>query len=369
MAVADNPHQAMRITPWRAVQAARTCRCQHKKGRSLDQAAVMPGQGRALFHCRCKVGRAIQCRQFGHIRDELHPPLPVGLTIGYVSPTRTIASRKRSVMRNLCLSFLGALFMATAAFGAPFEVKTVAQGLDHPWGMAFLPNGDILVTERAGRLRVIRNGVLDTTPIAGTPPTFVASQGGYFDIVLHPKFAENNWVYLTFAHGERGANATRVVRAVFDGKALTDLKAIFTADPAKASSNHYGGRLAFLPDGTFLLTVGDGFDTREQAQNLNSHLGKIVRLNDDGSIPADNPFVGQAGKKPEIWSYGHRNQQGLAVDPRTGTVYEHEHGPRGGDEINIIEKGANYGWPLVSGMREDNRFVKPLLEWTPAIAP
>ena len=283
-------------------------------------------------------------------------------------------------MRNLCLSFLGALFMATAAFGAPFEVKTVAQGLDHPWGMAFLPNGDILVTERAGRLRVIRNGVLDTTPIAGTPPTFVASQGGYFDIVLHPKFAENNWVYLTFAHGERGANATRVVRAVFDGKALTDLKAIFTADPAKASSNHYGGRLAFLPDGTFLLTVGDGFDTREQAQNLNSHLGKIVRLNDDGSIPADNPFVGQAGKKPEIWSNGHRNQQGLAVDPRTGTVYEHEHGPRGGDEINIIGKAKNYGWPAicdcvdysgakVSPFKSLPGMEQALLYWTPSIAP
>jgi aldose sugar dehydrogenase len=284
-------------------------------------------------------------------------------------------------MKRRFLAICAALALsATAAAAEPFTVKTVAEGLDHPWGMAFLPAGDILVTERVGRLRIIRNGKLDATAIAGVPPTIARSQGGFFDIVLHPKFAENRWVYLTFAHGDGRANATRVNRYVFDGAKLTDEKVIFTTSPTKDSANHYGGRMAFLPDGTFLLTVGDGFNTREKAQDLSSGLGKIMRLNDDGGVPANNPFVGQAGKQPEIWSYGHRNQQGLAIDPQSGRVYEHEHGPKGGDEINIIEKGKNYGWPAicdcvdytgaaVSPFKSLPGMEQAILYWTPSIAP
>lgn len=283
-------------------------------------------------------------------------------------------------MRRLVLSFLVSAGLASAAAAAPFTVKTVAEGLDHPWGMAFLPSGEILVTERAGRLRVIRDGKLDVTPVAGVPKTLVRSQAGFFDIVLHPKFAENKFVYLVFAHGDAGANATRVNRYTFDGKALSDEKVIFTTNPTKDTSNHYGGRMAFLPDGTFLLTVGDGFEYREKAQDLNSGLGKIVRLKDDGGIPADNPFVGQAGKRPEIWSYGHRNQQGLVVDAATGNVYEHEHGPKGGDELNLIQKGKNYGWPAichcvdysgaaVTPFKELPGMEQALVYWTPSIAP
>jgi aldose sugar dehydrogenase len=283
-------------------------------------------------------------------------------------------------MRRFVFSLLVSAGLSTAAMAAPFTVKTVAEGLDHPWGMAFLPTGEILVTERAGRLRIIRDGKLDPTPIAGAPKTHVRSQAGFFDIVLHPKFAENKFVYLVFAYGDANANGTQVNRYVFDGKALTDEKTIFKAAPPKDTSNHYGGRLAFLPDGTFLLTVGDGFEYREKAQDLNSDLGKIIRLNDDGSVPADNPFVGQAGRRPEIWTYGHRNQQGLVVDAATGRVYSHEHGPKGGDELNLIERGKTYGWPTichcvdytgaaVTPFKELPGMEQALTYWTPSIAP
>ncbi len=260
-----------------------------------------------------------------------------------------------------------------------YKVVEVAKGLDHPYSLAFLPDGAILVTERAGRLRLIRSGQLLPAPIAGVPPVHTGSQAGLFDIVLHPKFAENNFVYLTYAHGTAQANATRVARARFDGTALQELKVIFEASPLKDTNNHYGGRLAFLADGTFALTVGDGFEYREKAQDLTTHLGKIVRLNDDGSIPEGNPFsIG--GAKRENWSYGHRNQQGLAFDVETGRLWEHEHGPQGGDELNVIEAQFNYGWPVITyGMDYTGAYVSPfskrdgmqqaVLQWTPSIAP
>lgn len=260
-----------------------------------------------------------------------------------------------------------------------YKVVEVAKGLDHPYAVAFLPDGAILVTERAGRLRLIRNGQLLPAPIAGVPPVHTGSQAGLFDVVLHPKFAENNFVYLTYAHGTPQANATRVARARFDGTALQELKVIFEASPLKDTNNHYGGRLAFLADGTFALTVGDGFEYREKAQDVTNHLGKIVRLNDDGSIPDSNPFsIG--GAKRENWSYGHRNQQGLAFDAETGRLWETEHGPQGGDELNIIEQQFNYGWPVITyGMDYSGAYVSPfskrdgmqqaVLQWTPSIAP
>ncbi|MCE9524275.1 MAG: PQQ-dependent sugar dehydrogenase, partial [Alphaproteobacteria bacterium] len=246
---------------------------------------------------------------------------------------------------------------------AGYKVTEIAKGLDHPWSMAFLPDGSMLVTERAGRLRLIKGGALQAEPIKGVPAVHTGSQAGLFDIVLHPSFAQNGIVYLTYAAGTDAANGTEVARARFDGSALLDLKVIFKASPLKDTNNHYGARMAFLADGTFALTLGDGFEYREKAQDLSSDLGKIVRLNDDGSVPQDNPFVGQTTARPEILSYGHRNEQGLAFDAQTGRLYETEHGPKGGDELNIIEPRKNYGWPIITyGMDYSGAYVSPYTE-------
>ncbi len=261
-----------------------------------------------------------------------------------------------------------------------YKVVEIAKALDHPWSMAFLPDGSMLVTERVGRLRLIRGGVLDQKPVAGVPAVHTGSQAGLFDIVLHPKFAQNQIVYLTYAAGTKQANGTQVARARFDGSALQGLQVIFTAMPLKDTDNHYGGRMAFLPDGTFALTIGEGFEYREKAQDLASDLGKIVRLNDDGSVPADNPFVGRSSVRPEIYAWGHRNEQGLVFDSSSGRLYETEHGPRGGDELNIIVAGRNYGWPVITyGMDYSGAYVspytqragleQPIIYWTPSIAP
>ena len=261
-----------------------------------------------------------------------------------------------------------------------YKVTEIAKGLDHPWSMAFLPDGSMLVTERQGRLRLIKGGVLQSQPIAGVPAVHTGSQAGLFDIVLHPNFAQNHMVYLTYAAGTSAANGTQVARARFDGDRLQDLQVIFKAAPLKDTDNHYGGRMAFLPDGTFVLTIGEGFEYREQAQNLASDLGKTVRLNEDGSVPPDNPFVGQAGVRPEIYTWGHRNEQGLIYDAQSGLLYETEHGPRGGDELNIIVAHKNYGWPVITyGMDYSGAYVspytqrpgleQPVIYWTPSIAP
>ena len=261
-----------------------------------------------------------------------------------------------------------------------YKVTEIAKGLDHPWSMAFLPDGSILVTERVGRLRLIKGGSLLPEPIGGVPAVHTGSQAGLFDVVLHPHFAENNIVYLTYAAGTTAANGTQVARARFDGSTLQDLHVIFKALPLKDTDNHYGGRMAFLPDGTFALTIGEGFEYREKAQDLTSDLGKIVRLNEDGSVPQDNPFVGQASVRPEIYTWGHRNEQGLTFDVQSGRLYETEHGPRGGDELNIIVARKNYGWPVITyGMDYSGAYVspytqrpgleQPVIYWTPSIAP
>src|ERR1700691_1459768 len=261
-----------------------------------------------------------------------------------------------------------------------YKVIEIAKGLDHPWSMAFLPDGSMLVTERVGRLRLIQGGLLRPEPIAGVPAVHTGSQAGLFDIVLHPKFAQNNIVYLVYAAGTKAANGTQVARARFDGGALQDLHLIFTAMPLKDTDNHYGGRMASLPDGTFVLTIGEGFEYREQAQDLTSDLGKIVRLNEDGTVPPDNPFVGQASVRPEIYTWGHRNEQGLIFDVQSGRLYETEHGPRGGDELNIIVAGRKYGLPGITyGMDYSGAYVspytqragleQPVIYWTPSIAP
>lgn len=260
------------------------------------------------------------------------------------------------------------------------NVETLADGLVNPWSLAFLPDGSILVTERDGKLRVIRDGALVAEPVGGVPTPYVKSQAGLFDVLLHPDFASNRTIFLSFAAGAPDSNATRVISAVFDGASLTNIQTIFETRTKKSTAAHFGGRMALLPDRTLLVTIGDGFDYREQAQHLDSGLGKIVRINLDGTIPGDNPFVSKEGALPEIYSYGHRNEQGLAVDRATGTVWETEHGPMGGDEINIIEPGVDYGWPIATyGLDYSGAQITPFTEyegtrqpvkyWVPSIAP
>lgn len=260
-----------------------------------------------------------------------------------------------------------------------YTISVVADGLQYPWSLAFLPDGRLLVTERSGQLRLVDNQGL-SAPLTGVPEVFAKSQGGLFDVVLHPDYRENGWIYLSYAHGNNNANATRLARARLKGSALVDLEVLFTATPWKDTPVHYGGRFAFLGDNTLLLGIGDGFDYREMAQYNTSHLGTMVRLHDDGSIPADNPFIDDSDSLDAIWSYGHRNPQAIVYDQESGAVIAHEHGPAGGDELNIIERGMNYGWPIatygrdysgaaISPFSEYAGTRQPLLHWTPSIAP
>ncbi len=261
-----------------------------------------------------------------------------------------------------------------------YDVVTIAEGLDLPWALAFLPNGDMLVTELDGRLRLISNGALVREPIAGVPSVYRASQGGLMDLVLHPDYAENQLVYLSLASGTPAANALRVIRGTFTGSELTNIQTVFEAAPSKDTPVHYGGRMTFLPDNSLLITVGDGFDYREEAQNPGSHFGTIVRVLDDGKVPEDNPFAVKGGGKPEVWTYGHRNAQSIIYDAVRGLVFATEHGPRGGDELNLIEAGKNYGWPAityginytgarVSPFTEREGMEQPLKYWVPSIGP
>jgi glucose/arabinose dehydrogenase len=262
----------------------------------------------------------------------------------------------------------------------PIRVVPVATGLSHPWSLAFLPGGDMLVTERAGRLRIVRNGQLAAEPVPGTPAVVARVLGGLLDVVLHPRFAENQLVYLSYSKG-RDADAlstTAVARARFDGRALRELEDDFVASTWSASNTNYGGRMAFDAAGLLYLTVGERQEP-ERAQDTSDHGGSVVRLRDDGTVPPDNPFVGREGYLPEIYSIGHRSPQGLAVHPVTGEVWENEHGPLGGDELNILKPGANYGWPLVTfGTDYDGTLVSedterpglepPYVYWVPSIA-
>jgi len=230
------------------------------------------------------------------------------------------------------------------------QVETVARGLDHPWGLAFLPDGRMLVTERPGRLRVVtRDGKLSPA-VEGVPGVRAARQGGLHDVVLDRNFANNKTIYFCFAEPAEGGGRTALARAAFsDGEApkLDDVKVIFRQDGPLSSGSHYGCRIVQGRDGNLWLTMGDHFTDRNEAQNLANHIGKIVRITPDGAVPPDNPFVGRKDAKPEIWSYGHRNSQGAALHPQTGRLWEHEHGPKGGDEVNIPLAGKNYGWPVI----------------------
>lgn len=276
---------------------------------------------------------------------------------------------------KICLLIL----LADSASAAEYTIETVVDGLSYPWAIAFLPNGDMLVTERSGQLRRISKGKLQQQPIGNLPEIYVGGQGGLQDILLDPDFDTNNVLYLSLSSGTKADNATRVISARLAGNSLQDIKTIFTASPGKDTPHHFGSRLALLPDQTLLITVGDGFNFREQAQFLDNHFGKLIRINKDGSVPNDNPFVGRDDALPEIWTYGHRNPQGLLVSV-DGTVWLHEHGPRGGDELNNIEPGKNYGWPAIThGMDYSGAYVSPYTEaagmeqpvtyWVPSIAP
>lgn len=261
-----------------------------------------------------------------------------------------------------------------------YRIETVAEGLEYPWSLAFLPDGRMLVTERPGRLRLLSaEGETLTASLKGVPKVFASGQSGLFDVLLSPDFEQDRMLYLSYSCGTPSANRACLSRARFSDAGLEQVEEIFRVDMAKRGDAHSGGRLAWLSDGTLILTLGDGFDYREQAQNTANHIGAIVRLNPDGSVPVDNPFVNDDTARPEILSYGHRNVQGLVVDGKDHIII-HEHGPKGGDEINLITAGTNYGWPIATtGLDYTGARVTPfetypgtqppILEWTPSIAP
>jgi aldose sugar dehydrogenase len=261
-----------------------------------------------------------------------------------------------------------------------FEVAAVVDGLQHPWGLAFLPGDEgILVTERPGRLRLVRGGVLQPQPIAGVPQVWAQGQGGLLDVALHPDFARTRWVYLTYSKPGTGGATTAVARGRLVDGALTETADVFVADAWAGGGQHFGSRIVFDRDGYLYLTIGDR-GTGARAQNLGDHVGATLRLHDDGRVPQDNPFVGRADARDEIFTYGNRNAHGMAVHPETGEIWQNEHGPGGGDELNRVQAGGNYGWPQVSfGNHYDGRripdpapgdgFVLPLAHWVPAIAP
>jgi glucose/arabinose dehydrogenase len=260
------------------------------------------------------------------------------------------------------------------------KVETVVGGLVHPWALAFLPDGRMLVTERPGRMRIVTADGKLSAPLAGVPRVFASGQGGLHDVILDRDFAGNSTIYFCYAdRGEDGAQ-TAMARAKLAGERLDEVKRIFRQVGPPSGGNHFGCRIVQAADGHLFLTLGDHFGPREEAQNLGNHLGKIVRVAPDGSAPPDNPFVGRSDAKPEIWSYGHRNSQGAALHPQTGQLWMHEHGARGGDEVNVIEKGKNYGWPVIgygvdySGAKIHESTSKPGMEqpvkyWVPSIAP
>lgn len=260
-----------------------------------------------------------------------------------------------------------------------FVVDTITDQLSVPWGLAFLPDGRILITEKSGEIRIVDDGKLLDEKIQGVPAVHNQGQGGLLDVQLHPDFDNNGWIYLTYAKPADGGAVTALARAKLDDTRLVDLKEIFITNPVVNSSHHFGSRVAFDNDGYLFVTVGER-GTMENAQDLSNDYGKIHRLMDDGSIPEDNPFVDSANAEPSIWSYGHRNEQGLYYDKDSGVLWEHEHGPKGGDELNIVEKGKNYGWPVISyGINYDGSTIteisekegmeQPVHYWDPSIAP
>jgi glucose/arabinose dehydrogenase len=271
------------------------------------------------------------------------------------------------------------------AFGSSageLEVRTIARGLANPWALAFLSDGTMLVTERPGRMRIVTSAGQVSSPLKGVPEVWASGQGGLLDVVVDKSFAQNRTLYFCFAERTEGGGRTAVARArLDDGNGRLDgVKIIFRQQGPLSSGNHYGCRIAQADDGNLFVALGDHFTYRDQAQNLGNHLGKLIRIAPDGSVPSGNPFAGRTDARPEIWSYGHRNVQALAINPASGDPWEIEHGPRGGDELNLIGKGKNYGWPVIgfgidySGAKIHDATAKdgmeqPLKYWVPSIAP
>ena len=262
------------------------------------------------------------------------------------------------------------------------QLERVAGGLAHPWSVAFLPDGRYLVTERGGHLNII-DADGNKTRVSGVPEVKALRQGGLMEVVLHPNFADNQWVYLTFAKADDSEQtATALARGRLHGDELHDVETLYVQERFSAPGRHYGSKLAWLPDGTLLMSIGDRGPEPPRAQGLGDSAGKLIRLTEDGGIPDDNPFVGHDDVLPEIFTYGNRNIQGLIVHPQTGQIWSHEHGPRGGDELNLMEPGGNYGWPVVSlgrDYRTEGRYfedtlrhhpdmIDPVIDWTPSIA-
>ena len=282
------------------------------------------------------------------------------------------------------LGFLLAAFTSVASFteaSADFQIITIAEDLDQPWGLAFLPDDKMLVTEKSGQLRLISEGRLDPRPIEGLPEIYDHGQGGLLDVILHPNYSRNKLIYLSYVGGRPGNTGTEVLRGRLNlvEYRLEEAEVIFKMQPKLNSSHHFGSRLLFDDKGYLFVTLGERGEM-EESQSLQTHQGTVVRLNADGSVPDDNPFVGQANALPEIYSYGHRNAQGIAIHPVTRQIWIHEHGPRGGDEINILKSGANYGWPVITyGIDYDGSVIstkthqdgmeQPVLNWNPSIAP
>ncbi|MDZ7829583.1 MAG: PQQ-dependent sugar dehydrogenase [Halofilum sp. (in: g-proteobacteria)] len=283
-------------------------------------------------------------------------------------------------MKTRCLLSATVLLLASACSAADtgFRVQTVAEGLDHPWALAFLPGGDLLVTERSGALLRLDPEQGQRTRIDGVPEVDARNQGGLLDVVLHPDFADNRLVYLTWSGRCDRGNATHLGRGRLDGDRLADFEVLFVARPCVRSTKHFGSRIVFDRDGHVFVTVGERGE-RDRAQNLGDHNGSVIRLYPDGTVPDDNPFVDRDDARPAIYSYGHRNPQGAVLHPDSGRLWIHEHGPRGGDEINIPEPGANFGWPKTTygkeywgpeiGPDKLEGTVQPIHQWTPSIAP
>lgn len=260
-----------------------------------------------------------------------------------------------------------------------FHTQVVAKGLKNPWGMAFLPDGRVLVTERPGTLRMIENGRLLEAPVSGVPAVVARGQGGLLDVALHPQFETNSFVYLSYSIPLEGGTHTAIMRAKLDGNSLTEPTVIFTGGPASTRGHHFGSRIVFDNEGYLYFSIGDR-GKMEDAQLLTNAAGKVFRIHDDGRVPADNPFVNEPGAFTQIWSYGHRNIQGFVKHPETGVLWAHEHGPRGGDELNIVRKAANYGWPvityginydgsIITNEREREGMQQPAEIWDPSIGP
>jgi glucose/arabinose dehydrogenase len=302
-------------------------------------------------------------------------------------------NRSTSPSSLVCCRVIALVAMVSAAAGGRadddgifesererFRVVTLVRGLDHPWGLAFLPGGDMLVSERRGRMLRIDGKTLEPTPVRGLPRVAAVGQGGLLDIAVHPDFDFNRLIYFSFAGADQSGLGTEVARGRLQGDALEAVEVIFRALPKSGGGRHFGSRLLFAKDGRLLITLGDR-GNRPRAQDISDHAGSVIRVNDDGGVPEDNPFVNTPGARPEIYTYGNRNVQGIALDPATGAVWENEHGPQGGDEVNVLVSGRNYGWPVITYGRNYGTGTKigegthkegmeqPLHQWSPSIAP